>query len=1015
MQQNDPWATVGRPVAKPTPLPTAPQPFPGAITGVRRAPSLEEDDAFKRNRDLRDANQDARAATALQLQEQAAEIARLRADADERRRSMNSGVDTTVSEDQSGSHVVMLETSMKALDRIAKTNPRDLAPTWFEKGVSGVTGGDRDFVSMAQTQDRQIATAAYKNAIQSAIWISTGAAAPKEQVDEITLSVTPSIGDLNNPGTLAFKRQVLQGYIESARVRAGPANLKVQAALDRLEQSLPQIYGEPSSQQSPAATAPETELSGKEELIPIPAPMQAEYEAWLAKRPPGSLTVEEYLPFYEGLAKKYEFGLPQSSLETAKDWVKAYNEGKAGLAIPNPSRELEGFEKTLASAAADKGVVGDVYTIAANAANAASFGIPELVSGREGRGALDRLNEENPYAALTGEVLGSLAPGALTIKGSTRVLAPMVENQITRDVMADVAGNAAYGGIRGYTGAEPEDRTAATLTEAAIGGTSSLAARGLMRGARGFLSEGKTKALDALGEQTFAVPPQRAALPADEITPPAYQGMSDDQIRAEIARSQRGIDAWNATSRTAAENQAARQALEAEAVQTAKANVNRQEVFVRENFRSTNPSGIDTVRAEAARQFPTDPAEVMALPQFAERAKALKDFPTKGLEPREVLEARKARLTDYLGQDPTPSAGKIDAVDLTTAQRAGLTDAEEAITGLPGVHGAREKSIESFNRQNSARVLGRIGQSLPKDLPVGTEMNAYVNKQLNSAYNALRPSITGKVDRGFLNGIAALRKQGTATPERAALWQEVEDNLIRFAKPDGTFDGEGYKQLSTTLRRYSETWGSNANPATTVAMQDMARLAEQARKQAQALVARANPAVGRRLKTIEGAWAHQARIEAASIGPAKASGGVYAPDEYLNAIQRLDTSKGKTAVARGRGFDQEYGQAARSVIGGKPNKKTSIATTALTGYALKSLGPLGWATGLLTATSYTPGSKRLVQAIVDGKLGATPEAVQKALRDTELGRGLLRGTSAVARQRVLEQLLRASGSEAAQE
>lgn len=148
-----------------------------------------------------------------------------------------------------------------------------------------------------------------------------------------------------------------------------------------------------------------------------------------------------------------------------------------------------------------------------------------------------------------------------------------------------------------------------------------------------------------------------------------------------------------------------------------------------------------------------------------------------------------------------------------------------------------------------------------------------------------------------------------------------------------------------------------------------------------------------------------------SRGGAKATRGVYAPDEYLNAIERLDTSRGKSAVSRGRGFDQPYAQDAREVLGGKPAKKSSVQTTAVTGYLLGQLGPAALPLLGAAAGGYTPGVKRLVQFMVEGGMGKTPAAVEEALGKSELGRKILSATDADTRRQLLTQILRGYASE----
>ena len=1009
MAQNDPWAQFRPQNQAPQQPQVEPQPFPGAqpIT-VQRNPSKVQAEEQAATRTAIDVHGDRRADAALGMEAQRLEIARQKAEADAKARAANGGVETTASQDMASGHAIMLGTNLSVLQQLGQKNPRALAPTWAEKVATGLSGDDPDVKAWSQSPDRQVADNAYRNILESAIYLSTGAAAPPDQVKRIAGTLMPSMFD--QPATLAYKRKLLEAYIAQARERAGPADVKAQEALQGLTGNLGALYGNggtPWDQES----AQKMELSGERKSVPIPPEMQQEYQQWMGQHPPGTLKLDDYLNMYQGLTQKYEFALPASSIASAKDYVDNYNKGHAGLTIPRPDRELSAAEKLVA-----QGANSDIGVGVKNFANAMTLGIPEMMAGREARRASHMADEAHPKSALAGEILGSIAPTSglegLALRGAGKV----IEGQVARKVASEVAGNSAYGAVRGYTGAEPEDRGTSAALGGLVGGLAPLAARGAVKGARGFMGDGTREAVDNLGASTFTMPGERAPLPADDITPPRYQGMSDDELRAEVQQARQGVDAWGSQSRIVGENAAARKALETEAQRVAASNANRQEVFVKQNFRSTmQPDQVDALRAQAAKQFPTDPAEVMQQPDFAARMGKIVDPGTGNLEPLDALHARIARLEDHLSVPSEPATGTIPAVDLTTPQRVGIGSTEEALQGVPFIAGAREKAVESWNKQNSARVLARIGEELPKDIPAGQEANAYVNGQLNKAYNALRPSIVGRVDQPFDTAIAALRKQavGNGSPERQALWAEVEDALQKFRKPDGTFDGTGYRELSTQLRRLTDVWTSNNNPAMTTAAQDMARMAESVRKQTQALVNRANPAAGRRLKQLEGAWAHQIRIEAASRGGAKATRGVYAPDEYLNAIERLDTSRNKAAVSRGQGLDQPYAQDAREVLGGKPAKKASIKETAV-GAASLHFGGVPAAAVLTGLTmGYIPGVKRLVQAIVEGKLGATPEAVTQALQGSKVGDTFLKGIDADARQKLLQQLIRAEAQKPA--
>lgn len=823
-------------------LPTAPSPWPTMPTAA---------DPFKaqsqQNQNVRtglDIDQGRRADTTLGMEEERLRIAREKAARDKLAAEQNGGTDTTASQDQAAGHAIMISTNLRELDNITKVDPRALAPTWAEKFARGLSKDDPDVVAWSQSPARQISDAALKNTLESAIWLSTGAAAPEDQVKRIASTIMPSMFDSREK--LAYRRTLLNAYLEQARARAGPANLKVLEVLDNLEKQAPLIYGSSSSAPTEAPPA-DVKLSADKQAQEVPPEYQSEYEAAMGHIPPGTLSVGKYIQLRQQLDEKY--GYPRSDFPDADTFVKAYNEGRGSLRIQPINRELSMLGKLSASAASDPGAVGDAYTGAMNFANAGGFGIPEALADRQNRTAMDLANAAHPDSAAAGDILGGLAPSVALEKAlGTRL----------GGASADVLGNAIYGGARGATGANPEDNALLAGVEgAAMGAGGSLVGRGVAKGAKGFL----------------------------------------------------------------------------------------------------------------------DPREAAAIESLR-----------------------------------SPDNPNIPGVDLTTMQRAGMSGIEESGQGFPGVANAREKAVESWNRQNSARVLDRIGKKLPDHVRTGQDANAFVNTELNAAYNAVRPRVVGSLDTSFNNAVAALRTANVAKGKvYKELWGGVENAVQQFRKPDGSYDGEGYKAASTQLRRLSEAWGQSTDAMTQVAAHDMARVAEQVRKQIQAQVGRNTPEVRGALKNLEGAWAHQARIDLASRGAAKSTRGVYAPDEYLSAIERSDTSKGKTAISRGKGLDQGYAQDAREVLGGKPAKRASVRETAIGAASLHFGGAA--MTALVTAAGlgYTPGVKRVMQAMVDGKLGATPKAVEQALGKTSVGKRILSATGSEARKNLLIQILRSEG------
>jgi len=345
---------------------------------------------------------------------------------------------------------------------------------------------------------------------------------------------------------------------------------------------------------------------------------------------------------------------------------------------------------------------------------------------------------------------------------------------------------------------------------------------------------------------------------------------------------------------------------------------------------------------------------------------------------------------DMLGpQDILDDAGKVvgktKGTDATTLQRFAGPGGDEFLEGFPGVAATRQKAVDSWNLHNSAQVLARVGLKLPKNIKPGQHANAYVHKTLGEEYDKLKPHIKGTVDSDFQAALNTIRNDALKAPRGKSvpddvkeMWQHLE-NAAATLNVKGKFDYDSYKKFSQQVREWQRFWAGSkvgTDDVPSPVMNEMARRAEDLLTAGRALVSRANPAAGARLKKIDTAWRHQMINDLASLGAAKQQRGVASPQEWLNAAERMDFSKGRSATSQGKAFMQPYGQAAMEVLGKKPTRGGSpLASTAI-GFGV------GTAALPVTGSIYMPGVKRLTQALTDGKLGKnldklTPEAVAK--------------------------------------
>lgn len=862
---NDPWAKYRQPQAAPANgLPTAPLPFP-----AQGNPVVQQRIGRTAQQSALDNNQDARAADANAREAERLRMAREQFEAEKRRLDANGGADVTVEENKSTGLTSKMIDLTGEIIKLQKENPDAINPGLMET-MADWTGNDfvRKAVTSKDTRDvRTNLNNLYRDLVQTAIYQASGAAFQEAELQGLLKAYQPDYFD--TPTTRASKMRQIGFAIKAGILKNGAGNLKLAPEqlklaadlaeknfLDSIEKADNQLSGKQAGNVTNAASG--VKLSDQRDSITIPPEYQKAYEVFLATKKPGELTVDEYVRVRQALDKAYlgeEYqGNPYSD---AQKFVDAFNRGEPVTAtIPEPTRELGAVEGLLASAASSK-----LGVAAVNFANAGSGGIPELLTGAQGRKALEAANAEEPEAALFGDVAGSVAPGMLLEKLGTKAASRFLAGPTGQRFAGELLGNAAYGAARGFNSAEEGEGLSGAAAEGGMGVVGSLAGRAAVRGAKGFMPGNKAAAIEKF------------------LNPPEVVG----------------------------------------------------------------PNG-----------------ELIPIP----------------------------------------------GVDLTTPQRMGLTNAEEAVQGLPFIHGQREKTIGSFNTQNAARVLGNVGIKLPKDLEPGQATNDFVNQKLNEVYNTLKPKIKGNIPAKdpFNNAFAAIRAKAlqSGSPERAALWKDIEGAVAQFKK-GGKFDGNDFREASSRLLEIANVNSKNGDD---LAKLDIARAAEKVRTQLIALVNRTDPQVAKELKAVSKSWAMMKRIEGASTtAGSMANRGVYPPDDLLGSIKRLDTSTDKGMVARGKGLDQPYAQDAREVVGSRAAKSSSLSATSIAGYVL---GPVLAIPG---AAAYAPGIKRLTQAMVDGRLGSTADAIgAKISKDPKYSK-----IPADILQAAITQYIRAKSAEAAKE
>jgi hypothetical protein len=344
-------------------------------------------------------------------------------------------------------------------------------------------------------------------------------------------------------------------------------------------------------------------------------------------------------------------------------------------------------------------------------------------------------------------------------------------------------------------------------------------------------------------------------------------------------------------------------------------------------------------------------------------------------------------VTPFLSEATGGALKQLKGVKLTTLQKLGLGKVEDAASGTPITHGARLASVKSYNVEQGNRALGYIGESVPKGIEPGTELNNHIDQTASNFYSRLSPKINGTVDSSWNTTLAGARAAAN-TSEKKALFSNIKDAVGDLSDKKGNFSGESYRTASGNLRKIIKSW---TREGATADEQSMAQVAMTVRKDLKNMVKSKLPAdVAGDLENVEKTWTHKMIIEDASRR-AKQDNFVYGPGQYLTSLDKLSH---KGAFSRGKGFDQGYAESAARVMGARGVPKLSLKEMAIL------YGPLAVATyGAPTVTApiltgiyagaYGPVAKQVVQKVLSGQ---RPSPTEMGLVREILKRGVEEGT-----------------------
>lgn len=273
-----------------------------------------------------------------------------------------------------------------------------------------------------------------------------------------------------------------------------------------------------------------------------------------------------------------------------------------------------------------------------------------------------------------------------------------------------------------------------------------------------------------------------------------------------------------------------------------------------------------------------------------------------------------------------------------TGTKAGemLGKAEDKLMSLPFTGGiieaGRKRAAEDFNRALLSRPLKVLGETMPKNAPVGHEGIKAVGDFVSRVYDKTLRDLSGQADEPFKKAVATIP---TKAKLPAAEAQELADTLSRELAPlmSGKFTGKALGKVRDRLDKLAAAAGKDAQ---NVYRRDMGEAIGQARAAVMALAKRQNPRAAGSLAKADKAWAELVRIERAALNTAD---GVITPQGYQQAIRNVDRSVRRRAVSRGQAMGQDFAKAASEALPSKvPNSGTFDRMAANSLYTMLGAG-----------------------------------------------------------------------------
>ncbi len=299
----------------------------------------------------------------------------------------------------------------------------------------------------------------------------------------------------------------------------------------------------------------------------------------------------------------------------------------------------------------------------------------------------------------------------------------------------------------------------------------------------------------------------------------------------------------------------------------------------------------------------------------------------------------------------SPNASKDQALALL--QREGIKPSigqslgglankvEERMMSVPffgdSIAAARGLPREQFNRAALTRTLTPIGGKVDD---IGSTGVANAGDQISAAFDRALSGLKGvTLDTQARQELATLRQMAAYIPEDKAkpFSRFLNDRVLGRMAQNGGMAAETFQMVDSEL---GKKIAATVDPELKSAYLEAQRILRDG-------AARGNPTYAAELSKAREAWANLVRVEGAAK-KAAGEGGVFTPNQLLQAVREADKSTRKRATARGTALLQDLAVAGQQKLATRtPNSGTADRAMQVGAVASLVTNPLATASALL--------------------------------------------------------------------